>query len=311
MSSSTEPDLNLLPALEVLLSEGSVAGAARRLGLSPSAMSRTLARLRQTCADPLLVRAGRGLVPTPRALEFRGRIAPLVREAREILGPGEVLDLNKLARTFTIRSRDGFLDAVGPDLVSRVAREAPSAVLRFVPKTSRDGEPLRQGSLDLDTGVVGEHTEPELMVRPLFRDRWIGVVRAEHPLCGRVVSAKDYAEGRHVEVSRRPTGGPLDDALAAAGLEHSVAAYVGDFAAAVALARGSDLIASLPERHTYRLRTGMHVFPLPFATPEITVSLIWHPRQDGDPAHQWLRSCVREVCAAWNGETSGGRPESL
>src|SRR5918995_551501 len=101
------PDLNLLVTLDVLLSEGSVARAAKRLRLSPSAMSRALARLRATTGDPLLVRAGRGLVPTPRALELRERVGQLVRDGEAVLRPAEKLDLKRLVRTFTLRTSEG------------------------------------------------------------------------------------------------------------------------------------------------------------------------------------------------------------
>ena len=90
--------------------------------------------------------------------------------------------------------------------------------------------------------------------------------------------------------------GPIDEALAALGLKRDIVTIVGGFATALALARASDLVASVPERHTRRLRAGMHSFPLPLALPEITVSLLWHPRLDADPAHRWLRGCVRDVC---------------
>src|SRR5215208_7714579 len=101
------PDLNLLVTLDVLLAEGSVARAAHRLQLSPSAMSRALARLRETTGDPLLVRAGRGLVPTPRAIELRERVGRLVEEAQGVLRPADTLDLARLTRTFTLRAGDG------------------------------------------------------------------------------------------------------------------------------------------------------------------------------------------------------------
>src|SRR5512147_527501 len=104
------PDLNLLITLNALLVEGSVARAAHRLRLSPSAMSRALARLRATTGDPLLVRAGRGLVPTPRALELRERVGPLVQGAEAVLRPAEKPDLGRLARTFTLRTSDGFVE---------------------------------------------------------------------------------------------------------------------------------------------------------------------------------------------------------
>jgi DNA-binding transcriptional LysR family regulator len=81
------------------------------------------------------------------------------------------------------------------------------------------------------------------------------------------------------------------------GLKREIVTVVGGFSAALALARASDLIASVPERHTGNLRAGMHSFALPFSTPEVTVSLLWHPRMDADPAHRWLRGCVRDACA--------------
>src|SRR5512143_1152527 len=106
----SQPDLNLLVTLDVLLAEGSVARAAQRLRLSPSAMSRSLARLRETTGDPLLVRAGRGLVPTPRALELRDRVGRVVEEARAVLRPADRLDLARLVRTFTLRTSEGFAE---------------------------------------------------------------------------------------------------------------------------------------------------------------------------------------------------------
>ncbi|MDK1493157.1 LysR family transcriptional regulator [Sinorhizobium sp. 7-81] len=294
----SKPDLNLLATLDVLLSEGSVARAARRLRLSPSAMSRALARLREATGDPLLVRAGRGLVPTPRALELGERVGRLVEEAEAVLRPQEKLDLERLVRTFTLRTSDGFVENFGPDLIARVSREAPGVRLRFVPKPDRDSGPLREATVDLETGVVGEAISPEVRTQALFRDRFVGVVRLGHPLCEGEVTPGRYAAGRHVLVSRRGLDkGPLDEALEALGLERDIVTIVGGFAAALALARATDLIASVPERHTGALRAGMHSFPLPVFAREITVSMLWHPRLDADPAHRWLRACVREVCA--------------
>lgn len=291
------PDLNLLVTLNALLAEGSVAGAARRLGLSPSAMSRALARLRATMDDPLLVRAGRGLVPTPRALALRERIGPLLREAEAALKPARQLDLATLARTFTLRTSDGFVENFGPRLIARAAREAPGARFRFALKADKDSAPLRDGSVDLDTGVVGAAAGPELRVRMLFRDRFVGVARAGHPLLDGEISAERYAAARHVCMSRRGQDrGPIDAALKALGLTRNVSTLVGGFTAALALARATDLIASVPERHTGFLRDGMQSFPLPVEVPGIVISMIWHPRHDADPAHQWLRGCVKAVC---------------
>jgi len=292
------PDLNLLVTLDVLLAEGSVARAARRLRLSPSAMSRALARLRETTGDPLLVRAGRGLVPTPRAVELRERVSQLVQDASTVLRPAEKIDLQQLVRTFTLRTSEGFVENFGPDLIARVGTEAPGVRLCFVQKPNKDSGPLRDGSVDLETGVVGGAVGPEVRVQALFRDRFIGVVRMGHALSQGSITAERYLAGKHVSVSRRGLAkGPIDEALEARGLERDIVTIVGGFSTALALARASELIASVPERHTGNLRDGMHSFTLPIPTPDITVSMLWHPRQHADPAHRWLRGCVRDVCA--------------
>ena len=292
------PDLNLLVTLDVLLTEGSVVGAARRLRLSPSAMSRALARLREAVGDPLLVRSGRGLVPTPRASELREPVGRLVQEAEGLLRPAQALDLRRLSRSFTLRTTEGFVESFGPQLLVRVGQEAPGVQLRFVPKADKDSTLLREGLVDLETGVVSPETAPELLTQALFRDRYIGVVRAGHPLAKGKLTAARYAAGRHVVFSRHGDArGPIDETLAALGLSRSVVTIVGGFATALALARASELIASVPARHTATLRDGMFSFALPFTAPQITVSMLWHPRLDADPAHRWLRGCLRDMTA--------------
>lgn len=294
----SRPDLNLLVTLEVLLAEGNVARAARRLRLSPSAMSRALARLRETMGDPLLVRAGRGLVPTPRAVELRERVGQLVQDAEAVLRPAEKPNLAELVRTFTLRSSEGFAETFGPALIARVAEEAPGVRLRFVQKLDKESTMLREGTVDLETGVVGSTEGPEVRAQALFRDRFVGVVHTGHPLSQGEVTPARYAAGRHIAVSRRGSErGLIDEALQELGLEREIVTIVGGFATALALARASDLIAGVPERHTGALRAGMHTFPLPFPTPEITVSLLWHPRLHADPVHRWLRECVQQICA--------------
>lgn len=310
----TPPDFNLLLTLDALLAEGSVAGAARRLRLSPSAMSRALARLREATGDPLLVRAGRGLVATPRAQELRERVGQLVQEAESVLRPAQTLKLAQLDRSFTLRTREGLIENFGAKLIARASAQAPGVQLCFVQKTDKQSHALREGSADLEIGVVGKATSPEVRSRALFRDRFVGVVRIGHPLPGTQqgkpkvgepaelaesgeLTPASYAGGRHISVSRLGLPkGQIDDTLATLGLERQIATVVGSFASALALARGSDLIASVPERQTGILRAGMHSFALPFPAPQITVSLLWHPRFDADPAHRWLRALVQEVC---------------
>ncbi len=293
------PDLNLLITLDALLAEGSVARAARRLRLSPSAMSRALARLRETTGDPLLVRAGRGLVPTPRAVELREPVRQMVQDAQAVLRPVEQLQPAQLGRTFTLRSSEGFVECFGPGLIAHVAAQAPGVRLCFVQKPDKDSAPLREGAVDLEIGVVDSTAAPELRTQALFRDRFIGVVRSGHPLGQGEVTPARYAAGRHISVSRRGLfKGAIDEALAPLGLQREMATIVGGFATALALARASDLVASVPARHTSVLRTGMHCFELPVATPGFTVSMLWHPRLEADPAQRWLRGCVRAVCTA-------------
>jgi DNA-binding transcriptional LysR family regulator len=245
-----------------------------------------------------LVRAGRGLVPTPRALELRARVGQLVEDGQAVLRPAARLNVKQLVRTFTLRTSEGFVENFGAELIALVGEEAPGVRLFFMQKPDKDSTPLRDGTVDLETGVVGKTIGPEVRAQALFRDRFIGVVRAGHSLCKGKITAARYATGRHICVSRRGLDrGPIDEALSLLGLERNIVTIVGGFSTALALARASDLIASVPERHTGNLRTGMHSFPLPVATPEVTVSLLWHPRLHADPAHRWLRGHIRAICA--------------
>jgi DNA-binding transcriptional LysR family regulator len=292
------PDLNLLVALDVLLAEGSVARAARRLRLSPSAMSRTLARLRATTGDPLLVRAGRGLVPTPRADALRAPVRDLVEAAAALLRPVRAVDPATLVRAFALRTADGFVETFGPGLIARVGAEAPGVRLTFLQKPDKGSAPLREGRVDLETAVVDGALGPELRAQALFRDRLVAVVRPEHRLARGRLTLRSYADARHVIVSR---SGFEDDAVdrpfLPVGLERQVAGVVGGFAAALALARHADLVATVPERHTAGLCDGMVSLPLPAPATGFTVSMLWHPRLDGDEAHRWLRGLVRDVCS--------------
>lgn len=167
----------------------------------------------------------------------------------------------------------------------------------FVQKLNKDSALLRNGTVDLETGVVGEATSPEIRTRTLFRDRFIGVVRVGHLLCQGEITPSRYALEKHVLVSRRGHNkGPMDEPLNLLGLERKIITVVGGFSVALALARASELVATVPERHVGNLCDGMYCFPLPFPTPEIVVSILWHPRMDADPAHHWLRKCILDIC---------------
>jgi DNA-binding transcriptional LysR family regulator len=296
----TEPDFNLLIALDALLAEGTVAGAARRLGLSESAMSRTLARLRAATGDPILVRAGRDMVATPHAEALRQRVGALTQGVRDVLRPSaESFDPSGLERTFVIRANEGFVEAFGARVVSALAATAPLVRLRFTPKPDKDVSPLRDGLIDLDIGVLGD-SGPEVKVQALFRDRFFGVARTGHPLFDAAITAERYAGFDHVVTSRRgKIVGPADAALEALGLIRAVIAMVPSFPAAIAIVCRSDLLSLAPEsflQAVTEFRSDLRIFPLPFETKPITVSLMWHPRQDADPGHRWLRGVIQGVC---------------
>ncbi|WP_144153170.1 LysR family transcriptional regulator [Paraburkholderia sp. BCC1885] len=303
-----EADLNLLVALDVLLADGSVAGAARRLGLSASAMSRTLSRLREVTGDPLLVRAGRRMVLTPHAQALRQRTQNVVHEARAVLRPSSIEpDFSTLQRTFTIRANDGFVEAFGASLIAAATAIAPLVRLRFAPKLEKTAAYLRDGSADLEIGVLSE-MGPEVRVQALFRDRFVGVVRQGHPLAmEREVTAERYTAFGHVVASRRGrANGPVDEALATLGLERTIIAVVPGFHAALAVARASDLIALVPASCMGKQAgqqespacgcAAAYTFELPVTTGEITVSQMWHPRLEVDPVHRWLRQLTLTVC---------------
>lgn len=299
-------DLNLLVALDALLIEGSVTKAARRLSLSPSAMSRTLTRLRSATGDPLLVRAGRGLVPTPRATELRDRVHELAQNVRAVLSPqAGSLDTALLERTFTIRAGEGFVNLFSGPLVAAVTCTAPRVRLRFAPKPLKDSDLLRAGEIDLEIGTPGP-TAPEVRTQLLFRDGFIGAVRAGHPLLAGPVTPERYAACSHVVASRKGVSeGPVDDALKALGLRREVIAVVPGFPDAMRVARQTDLVALVPRScldalpmQADPLPESLSGFDLPVRTPDLAVSAMWHPRLDADPAQRWLRSTVTTVCRA-------------
>lgn len=299
-----EVDLNLLPALDALLADGSVTLAARRLGLSASAMSRTLARLRTVTGDPLLVRAGNVLVPTPRAVAIRDQVHAVAREARVLLSPQVAeVDLGTLVRAFVVRANEGFIALFAAQLVSAIVLAAPHVQLRFMSRPVKEASSLREGDVDLEIGVLGR-SAPEIRTRAVFRDRFVGVVREGHTLLKRPVTAATYAACQHVVASRKAViEGPVDRALAELGLERRIVAVVPGFPDAARIARETDLVAQIPRSQicahvpsASALAAGLVVFDLPVPVPEIVISAMWHPRFDADAAHRWLRETLLAVC---------------
>jgi len=290
-----DADLNLLTALDALLAERSVTGAAKRLGLSVSAMSRTLSRLRALMGDPLLAPAGRGMVLTPYAEAVSQEARDLNVRAHAILRPAPAVDVATLQRSFTIRANEAFVMIHAARLSGSVAAAAPGVRLNFVPKPDKDIRALRDGGVDLEIGVVSGDAG-ELRAQTLYRDVFAGVARAGHPILDAPVTAAAFAACGHVAASRRnqrSMTGPVEAALAEQGLSRDIRVTVPSFPAALALIAASDLIGAAPRSFAEAMQVGgVRIFDLPFALPGLTISQIWHPRMDADGGHKWLRGLI-------------------
>nr|BBJ48286.1 hypothetical protein SAVMC3_09150 [Streptomyces avermitilis] len=179
---SPEPviDANLAIALDALLAEHSVTRAAARLHTSPAAMSRTLARLRRILQDPLLVRAGQAMVPTPRAQSLRDEAAAVVRSLGALLSPGTGVDPADLRSTFTLQAADLVGAALAPGLLHLAQQEAPGVSFRLRAEELEAGTALRDGRIDLEIGSI-DHVDPETQVEELVSLRMMAAVRPGHP----------------------------------------------------------------------------------------------------------------------------------
>ena len=295
-----ETDLNLLVTLHALLTEEHVTRAAARLHLSIPATSRALARCRRTFGDPLLVRRGRGVVATPRAVELLARLDPLVRQIGELLERPGPFDPASLRRSFSIRAGDAVVAAIGATLADGLHRAAPHVELRFEPEAADDLDALRTRDTALAIGSYGD-IDRELRSEHVAREWLVGVVRAGHPLAGRRVGLRAFAGLGHVVTARRgQVRGPVDELLAERGLQRDVVAVVGSFTAALALCVGSNLTALVPRRLALLLAgPGTIVtYTPPVPLPAVDVVQVWHDRHTVDPAHVWLRGEVRRAAAA-------------
>lgn len=296
-------DLNLLRVFDALLREGSVTAAAERLHLSIPATSRALGRLRRAMDDPILVRAGRRMAPTPFALRTAPRVRSLLEEASALISADREVRPAELERTFTIRINDGVAATLAAAAVEAASAVAPGVTLRFVAEGNESAEALRDGSVDLDIGV-GEATAPDIRTAVLYRERLVGIVRADSSLGRhRRPTLAQLCRHPHVSASRRGRArGPLDEALDAAGLERHVAAVVPTFAVAALLVSSSSYVGLVPQRLAaqYGSVLGLRWFPVAAELPELEVHLQWHARLDADPAHRWLRATI--------GDAVGGTP---
>lgn len=290
-------DLNLLRALDALLVSGSVTAAAERLHLSVPATSHTLARAREAMGDPLFVRAGRRLTPTPRAVAMKPTIARLLAEADALVAAPVERDVATIERSFVLRAPDGLIVAYAAPLAQALHEAMPRATLHFVPEGQGDRGALREGRIDLDIGSFTGH-DPEVEVIELSRHAPLSAVRADHPLARGRRTLQRYLDASHVAVLAR-SGEPslVDGALAQQGLERRFALTVPSSYAALVVAARSPWVATASERIVRAMAPalGLVVFELPFEAPPERLRMAWHPRQAADPAHRRLRAAVQTV----------------
>lgn len=290
-------DFNLLLALDALLRERSVSAAGRRLGLSTSAMSRTLSRLRTALSDPILVPAGRAMVATPHAEAIAEQVRLLTAGVQTVLSPQAAVEIKDLQRDFTIRANDAFVLLYAARLSAKVTKAAPGVRLRFAPKPDKQIQPLRDATIDLDIGVISGDGA-ELRGQKLFEDSFVGVARLGHPLLeSKPMTAAQYAACGHVVSSRRGYfTGPVDTALAELSLSRKVHLVVPNYPAVIAVAAASDLIGLVPRSCCQvDVARQAEMFELPVKTPSFVIAQTWHPRMDADPAHRWLRALIFEA----------------
>ncbi|GAA5019276.1 LysR family transcriptional regulator [Acinetobacter puyangensis] len=283
------PDLNLLYALDALLEEGSVVGAAHRMNLSPSAMSRILARIRQTTKDPILVPSGRAMVATPRALEIHAQLKQVLHSSTDLLSPAVDVDLKQLSIHFKIRANDAFTSMYAAPLLNLLAQEMPQASLCFTPEEDDlDDEALRSGRIDLlisASRILGH----EMRVQALFQTRMVGLVCAQHPILSEEITPQALTEWGHINVSRRgKLHGPVDEALKKWALNRQIKAVFPTFSSALFTLQQSNFILILPkEMADIALQMGMNLqsFQLPFSLSPILMTQSWHPRHQNHVAH--------------------------
>ena len=286
-------DLNLLVVLDALLAQSGVTPAAKVLRLSPPATSHALARLRETFDDPLLVRAGRRMVLTPRAQALRPHLVRLMEDTRRLLASGEDLDPRELDRTYSIHATDHILTVLGPAFDAR-AHAAPKVRLTFLPNRPDDVDVLGRGGIDLALGVY--HRVPaEIHRETLFHDEFVCVVRRDHPSVRKKISIKRFVELEHVLVAPRGRpGSAVDAALKGLGLQRRVARRFPYFLQALLLVSQTDYAITISRRIGEQMADSMslRVLSHPLPLKPYPIHMIWHARSNFDGGHRWLRNAA-------------------
>jgi DNA-binding transcriptional LysR family regulator len=302
-------DLNLLVAFDVLAQERNVTRAAERIGVTQSALSHSLRRLRELLGDPLLVRAREGMVLTSRAEALVVPLrAALLTVGRALDSPG-AFEPRTARRTFTLASPDLFDVLVVPPLLARVRGEAPGVEMTVV--SSHDAQlAQRLETGDVDFAIL-PHIHASRVMPPapppqglaqttLFRDGFSCLLRADHAALGkrRTLSLDAYCALPHVLVAPRGAGpGPVDEVLEKLGRQRRVVLRVPNFYAALPIVARSDLVLTAPSSLGAIMDSGLKLALLapPLQLPEHTVNVLWHERFANDPAHRWLRELLIAV----------------
>jgi DNA-binding transcriptional LysR family regulator len=298
-------DLNLLVVLDALLTERRVGAAGRRVGLSQPATSHALARLRDLLGDPLLLRSGRQMLLTPRAVAVAPAVRRLLNGALTLFDERAGFDPADSTRTFTIAAADYVERLLLVPLIAALREEAPRA--GFVLRPAVASEIPRAETGDVDLGVTSLSGEaPGLRRRRLWTDPYVVALRRAHPLLqsaqGRRtrLTPAQHAALPHVRVSPEGQGtSQLDDALERSGLRRTIVYRTPSFASALAVVAASDLVATVPARALTAFGEGRDLVALPvtFIAP-LAIDLLRHERYAEDPALDWLAAHVLRAAAA-------------
>lgn len=293
-------DLNLLRAFDAIATEGSVTVAGERIGLSQPAMSNALARLRQMFDDPLFVRTPRGMRPTPFAQQLAQPVREALRLIQGALQQHAGFDPKSSGNTFRFSMSDIGEMVFLPGLLERVKRDAPGVKVEVVRIPIKDVHTaLEAGEIDLAVGFLPGLTTG-MRAQPLFREHYVCMMRADHPVIGAKISAKQFREAAHVLVSYVGTGHQvIEETFIKEGLSERIAARVPHFLVVPMILGRTELIVTVPSR-VAAVFAGMgnfKVLPLPLRMPTFEVRLHWHQRFHQDPANLWLREVMTELYA--------------
>jgi DNA-binding transcriptional LysR family regulator len=289
-------DMNLLVVLEALLVERHVTRAATRVGLSQSATSHALSRLRELYRDPLLVRSGSKFSLTPRALALLPAVTRNLSELHATITGEPAFEPRTAQRVFRLAAVDYAQALLLPQLLAFLEQEAPGIDLSIVHGPDHL-EQLDEGQADLAL-TIGTTVPKPLHSQVLFEDGFVCMVRNKHPTVKHKLSLAEYLRLRHIVVA--PSGAPgsvVDSELEKRGKQRRVALRVPSFLVAPLVVSKSDFINTGPERLARRLATihPVRLLPAPLPLPPFTYSLVWHARLDTDPAHVWLRHAVARL----------------